>query len=857
MNISIRNKFLIACLALVLLTVINMSAAYYFITKGNIQRETRQRIQIAFDIILDDYENRARLYIEKFDEFLAANAVLCSTASLYAQDASQLQSKTFIVANLGMTAERFSEFGELMSADTIALYGADKRLLAVYQHSSEGDDISGVYAMTDDGRPTFLFLEDPLNNRQLASLLLDDNALAEYSLPESLLPAYEGDIPDSIQLYPLSREGSVGMRIVAPVLQQDKKIGVFVGDILYTQAMVEHYAELSQNAVNFFAGDQLSIGTLPEQAQLESHLLQQFVRCEDIFQKRIDHMELMPVTFSDQDYYQAGCVFRHADRNIGAITISLSQDLEHKEIKKILTTLFSISGIAVVSAIVLSIVFSRNTIKAIHNIVHVIGSAAEGDLRPMATVTTHDEIGMLAGKLNRMIFQFRDIASQARGASLAVGGTADTILQQMETLLTHMEQQSSSVDNTTEAIEVISQFIDAVSNSTGELLLAAARILSSIQETRANISEVTTITGTFTTDLQLISSSVEQVNGSARHISDNTGDLAGLVQQAETEIHRIDESLKDVSHNADRTQQLAHETMKTVRKGQTSVDASIQGMKELKDVVSNTASIIHEVNSWGERVSSILGIVDEITEQTSLLALNASIISAQAGSHGRGFSVVADEIKELATRTKDSTKEISTLVHELRMKTREGVKQTVHGLQKADQGMQLANAVQEALTTILESATRSSQRAADTVQVIQQTAESSQSISHSMSGVTDMVSSIRGEVQEQAQDIEKVFSAVENISIMSEQVNRAAIEQNRAAEEIEVSMTHITEQFYGISEQTEKLQQNSTQIVEAMHTIELSAEHILQNTNAISGESVKNLIRQSELLQRIVKVFKL
>jgi methyl-accepting chemotaxis protein len=296
--------------------------------------------------------------------------------------------------------------------------------------------------------------------------------------------------------------------------------------------------------------------------------------------------------------------------------------------------------------------------------------------------------------------------------------------------------------------------------------------------------------------------------------------------------------------------------MDAALEGQTSVDASLQGMQDLKDVVGNTAHIIQEVNAWGSRVSSILDIVDEITEQTSLLALNASIISAQAGTHGRGFAVVADEIKSLAIRTKSSTKEISTLVHELQIKTEEGVIQTEQGLEKADQEMRLANAVKEALNSILERATHSSNRASDTVQVIQHTTESSRMISGSMTRVTEMVANMQQGIQEQEHDIEQVVSAVESISGMSEQVNRATLEQQRSAEEIVLSMGHVTEQFSAISRQTDELKKNSGQIVSAMHTSKSTTVQTLRDANLISGDTVKNLLSQSERLRKIVSIFK-
>jgi len=367
---------------------------------------------------------------------------------------------------------------------------------------------------------------------------------------------------------------------------------------------------------------------------------------------------------------------------------------------------------------------------------------------------------------------------------------------------------------------------------------------------------VTTSTGSLTTNLHLISSAVDQVSQSVKEIAENTEHLEKVARQTETEIQHIDHSLRDVSANADQAQHLAKETMEAALSGQTSVDASLQSMTELKGVVANTAQIIREVNSWGEQVSSILDIVDEITEQTSLLALNASIISAQAGVHGRGFAVVADEIKSLATRTKASTKEINTLVHKLQTKTEEGVNNTVEGLSKADQSMQLAHAVKKALTTILESATRSSTRAADTAQVIQQTAASSQAISTQMNTVTGMVSNIRMAIQGEERDIEQVGAAAENISGMSEQVNRASLEQRSAAREIERGMENVTEKFNAVSEQTETLRQNSDQIVAAMRTIESTTEQILQNATNISGDTVKNLVQQSEVLQKIVNVFK-
>ena len=104
--------------------------------------------------------------------------------------------------------------------------------------------------------------------------------------------------------------------------------------------------------------------------------------------------------------------------------------------------------------------------------------------------------------------------------------------------------------------------------------------------------------------------------------------------------------------------------------------------------------------------------------------------------------------------------------------------------------------------------------------------------------------------------MEQVVLAVENISGMAEEVNRSSIEQTKTAEHIARSMENVTDKFSNISEQTEELKQNSQQVVSAMHTIESTTDQILRNANDISGDTVKSLVQQSDVLQHIVKIFK-
>ena len=851
MRTSIQTKLFILCILLILITAAGLSITYYMRTKQDKQRESQQRIQIAFDIMLDDLNQQRQFYLQRCAEFVKQSRVEW-TFFTYHDDHAQWASPLTILSYPLMVIGQLKEFKELVSASRLALYGADKRLLVIYQRRA-AQDIYGVYATSGTGQSSFLQI-DP--SQTTNTDILSNNTIPDFPLPEDLAATYAGEIPAQATITPFSQAGRLGWQLVLPVYRKETLVGALVGDFLLTQAMAARYAALSGTEVNFFTGKQWSVGTLAAQTELAPEALAQMASCEEI-RTKTRGVTVSPLTLATQSFYQGQCAFADAaGKAVGAITVNLSQAIEQREVRKILLDVLAISALVIAAALGLLVLATRKTLQAIANIVRVIGAAAEGDLRPMAISTTRDEIGMLALKLNQMIAQLRAISGQVQAASQAVDGTADAILEQMDTLIRHMEQQAASVENTTLSVEKIKQFMASVAQNTNTLLTIVAQVLSSIQQTRASIGEVTTSTNALTTDLHLISGAVEQVSQAMKQIAEHTGDLQTVAQQTEAETRSIDQSFGEVSRNAEQTQQLAQETMHAATQGQVSVEASLRGMTELKDGVANIAQIIQEVNGWTEQVSAILDIVDHITEQTSLLALNASIISAQAGAHGRGFAVVADEIKELATRTKASTKEIGTLIRKLQAKTAEGVKHTADGLKKADQEMHLAHAVQAALTTILASATRSSNRAADTVQVIQQTANSSQAINAQMKRVIEMVAKIGAAIQAEEQNIEQVVEAVENISGLSEQVNRASIEQQKTTEDIECNMEEITTKFEGIAGQTDELNRNAEQIVAAMHTVAATTEQLLLNGTNISSETVQNLVQQADTLQKIVKLLK-
>ena len=401
MNISIRTKLLILCIVLVLMITAGISATYYVLTKQDKQRESRQRIRIAFDIILNDFTKRINTYTASVHRFLNENITLLWATYTYGLDDSEEGTILFLFDHFNEVSEELKQFGRVALADRVMLYGANKRLLAVYQRLGD-QETKGGYLVSDEEGSRYLPLDDlsiqaeitfRRNNLAINAI---NKPFPETPLPSGVRANYEGEIPDDITTN-LFREGQqLGIRIVAPIYRREDKMGILVGEVFYTQEMVDEYASLSKTEINLFAENQLSIGTLHEQILLRVESLEQAVLCQDILNSH-QSIEISPVTLGKQDYYQGQCAFRNAQSTVGAITVSLSQEIEKREIGKMVQTVFTISGIGIVICIgLVSWIFVPKFTGPIITLTNAALRMAQGDIQHAIDTSGTDELGTLA-----------------------------------------------------------------------------------------------------------------------------------------------------------------------------------------------------------------------------------------------------------------------------------------------------------------------------------------------------------------------------------------------------------------------------------------------------------------------------
>ncbi|WP_428624795.1 HAMP domain-containing methyl-accepting chemotaxis protein [Sedimenticola sp.] len=193
---------------------------------------------------------------------------------------------------------------------------------------------------------------------------------------------------------------------------------------------------------------------------------------------------------------------------------------------------------------------------------------------------------------------------------------------------------------------------------------------------------------------------VAETEESTRHISRMVLAQEQETQQVATAIHQMSATISEVASNAASASEATRSATQEAAAGHQTVDETAHSIQALHSEITQAAQIIGQVEKNSEGIGSVLDVIKGIAEQTNLLALNAAIEAARAGEQGRGFAVVADEVRNLATRTQESAGEIEEMIHNLQNNTHQAVKAMEKGCSTAEENVQQANSARTSLEAI-------------------------------------------------------------------------------------------------------------------------------------------------------------
>ena len=382
---------------------------------------------------------------------------------------------------------------------------------------------------------------------------------------------------------------------------------------------------------------------------------------------------------------------------------------------------------------------SNRVLVPLRQIVDFAERVAHGDFRARTVVDSANDFGFIAEKLNRA----------AEHASRAM------FIQ---------ETQENLQKSVTEFLTIVSQV------ARGDLTLrgrvtndALGNVVDSVNYMLDNFVKVLERARKGAMDVQ---SSANEILIASEQMSTGAIQQDQEITNTSSAVEALTVSMKQVSNNAEASAEAARHALDAAEQGNRSVRDTLEGMQRIRSSVQATATRIKALGDRSLKISEIVNVINDITEQTNLLALNAAIEAARAGEAGRGFAVVADEVRKLAEHSRSATKDISALIKAIQAETNDAVAVMEERTREVEVGAKLADQAGRALDAI-SSVVRQS------AELVQEISLASKQLVRGTEGVANAIEIISNITRQTSQGARQTARTVEQMVQMSEQLNKA------------------------------------------------------------------------------------
>ncbi len=293
------------------------------------------------------------------------------------------------------------------------------------------------------------------------------------------------------------------------------------------------------------------------------------------------------------------------------------------------------------------------------------------------------------------------------------------------------------------------------------------QLMKSLDKMRLNLSNFLRSVNTSSSKL---ASASEELSATAEQMSKGMQMQTSQTSQIASAMEEMSATVLEVAKNSQVVASSAKEATITADQGGEVVAKTVEGMERIAATVQESARTIGELGKSSDQIGEIVAVIDDIADQTNLLALNAAIEAARAGEQGRGFAVVADEVRKLAERTTKATKEIAVMIKNIQRETSNAVAAMESGTKEVSEGVSLANQAGDSLRTIVDSIQK----------------------------VNDMIVQIATAAEEQSSAAEEISSSIESIAAVTKETSAGSQQSSAASQDLSKMATELqrmVEQF--------------------------------------------------------------
>ena len=371
----------------------------------------------------------------------------------------------------------------------------------------------------------------------------------------------------------------------------------------------------------------------------------------------------------------------------------------------------------------------------------------------------------------------------------------DTLTSEMESsfafLLSNREQYSRNVTN-------LKDSVDSVADGTSIIASASEGVMASVDETSTAVNE--------------ISVAIEQVTRNLDH-------LAGIVHQSASAMEQINCTISNVEQNAAISHEVSSQVKTQAEESMTVVTETIASLAEIQKSVELSYDAIKRLVENSTRIENIVSVINDITKRTNLLALNASIIAAQAGEYGKSFGVVADEIRNLSLQTGHSTGEITGIIKEIMSESKTAASNITTSKNLVHQGVDLGHSTGESLKAIFDRSVCSMDMTLQIKLATEEQVTAVQLVSRSMEDISSMTAQIFAASTDQAKATRSIARSVETIKDMAHEMVNSTSQQVEDGRKISLTVESVSEMVKEMFDNMEERRKQSADVIKELETM--------------------------------------
>lgn len=457
--------------------------------------------------------------------------------------------------------------------------------------------------------------------------------------------------------------------------------------------------------------------------------------------------------------------------------------------------IFAISLILICFFISLSFIYLKKTFKPFGNFIKFLKKNTEGDLTQRLTIESNDEIGMIAVELNKFLENLEYMILTIKKKSNEIKYNAETFSNQILDI-------ANSSRNTAHSVEITSSSIEEFG--------------STIRTIAGNIEEQSKKVNHTAEFAQEMSESVKKITREVDNVHNSINQTSVAIDEMMTNISVITNTMNQLNENA-------NESGAVAELGNEKINKTIESIKNIHLSMNKLVPVMEELGSSARDIGQIIEVIDDISRQTNLLALNAAIEAARAGEAGKGFAVVADEVRKLAERSSKSTGQIYGIIKTIQAKTENAIVDTKSSANMVAEGTLIINETGASLKNIIERVKEMIKSINQVNTVMIEFDRGGRQLVQEIELIKNYMDNLSGIIRNQADNINEIALTMESINKTSESIKYSMNEQMKAVSQIESAVEDINSSAMHNAKSTEK---SSASIISLVHISESMYELI-------------------------------